>query len=158
MNILIRTFRPLLPSRLHCIPVPTSRIPVLFIHVCSEHAHVPQIANINLISKPETYGGDLLRKVLRGLLFMLSGKGTSQEPLRRESQRLAARALSWLCWVAEVPGILLEKPADGAVGFRSGMRTIAQCLHESNDRAVSPGRRLSMHHRVTCDVCATWCE
>jgi len=77
--------------------------------------------------------GETLRNVIRGLMYMISGKGSGNEAMRLQAQARAARALAWLCDLDEVPRIFLEGAAQGN---SDNLSTLSRVMLETHDRSV----------------------
>ena len=77
--------------------------------------------------------GDTLKNLVRGLMYMISGKTSSADYTRQLAQARAARALAWICYLDEVPGIVLEGAQQGNSDHLS---TLSRLLVETHDRAV----------------------
>ena len=89
------------------------------------------IASMDL-SKSIDSKGETLKNVVRGLMYMVSGKTSAAEALRMQAQAHGARALAWLCYLDEVPGILL----DGAQQGSDYLSTLSRVIMETHDRSV----------------------
>ena len=77
--------------------------------------------------------GDSLRNVVRGLMYMVSGKTSGSDALRLLAQGRAARALAWLCFLDDIPRIFFEGPAQGNSEY---LLTLSRLIVETHDRAV----------------------
>ena len=80
-----------------------------------------------------TTQGDTLRNVVRGLMYMVSGKTSGSDALRLLAQGRAARALAWLCFLDDIPRIFFEGPAQGNSEY---LLTLSRLIVETHDRAV----------------------
>ena len=70
---------------------------------------------------------DSLKKVVAGLIYMLSGRGGGADSVRAVAQFRAAQALSWMCFNPEAPDLIMER----------GLKTlIAVITSDSLDRNV----------------------
>jgi hypothetical protein len=83
------------------------------------------IGNLDACSPDFTV--DALRKVVTGLIYMLSGRGGGSDSVRTLAQQRAAQALSWMCFNPEAPDLILE----------GGLKVVVSVLtSESLDRNV----------------------
>jgi hypothetical protein len=84
-----------------------------------------QIGNMDACSPDLTV--EALRKVVIGLVYMLSGRGGGSDSVRTLAQQKAAQALSWMCFNPEAPDLILE----------GGLKVLVSVLtSESLDRCV----------------------